>query len=231
MAKTQMFCIPYAGGSSSFYNILPPALSNRYEIIPIEVSGHGMRIDEPLFSDMHRIVMDVYQQIETRRKNVPFVLLGYSMGTDICYELAHLMFEKEKVMPNGMFLFANTPPHDVSVDCYQDTWSEQEFIDVLVGYGGLTREVLENKEFRELFLPILRNDFKAEKNYQMSVYSRKISCDAIVFFCEDDNESGCMLEWSNYFDGKCKFHKIAGNHFFINENTKYISDVMINSGF
>lgn len=224
MKKTQLFCLPYAGGSASFYNELSNKIRDVFDVMPVELPGHGSRISEPLFQDMEQIIKDVLNHI-LEMIDPPYALLGYSMGTNICYEVAHLLIQKG-FSPEEMFLFANTPPHDTDESIYDELWTEKEFIDVLIGYGGLTKELLNNVEFKELFLPIIRSDFIAEKKYRMSKFTNKIPCGAYVFYCDEDNPNGEMQTWSQYFERETVFYKMEGNHFFIKDNLHEIAGII-----
>jgi surfactin synthase thioesterase subunit len=43
-----MFCLPPAGSSASIYHPWKKQISDNIRIIPIEYSGHGIKINEPL---------------------------------------------------------------------------------------------------------------------------------------------------------------------------------------
>ena len=52
MKKKNLFCIPYAGGSSIIYNSWHKFLDINFELFPVELAGRGKRyktVDERLW--------------------------------------------------------------------------------------------------------------------------------------------------------------------------------------
>ena len=89
MKDIQLFCIPYAGGNASFFNNLKKYLEDSVEVYNLEYSGHGIRRREAFYHDFEELLIEVKEQIEThRKKDVPYAILGYSMGSLAAYELA-----------------------------------------------------------------------------------------------------------------------------------------------
>lgn len=89
MKDIQLFCIPYAGGNASFFNNLKKYLEDFVEVYNLEYSGHGIRRREAFYHDFEELLIEVKEQIEThRKKDVPYAILGYSMGSLAAYELA-----------------------------------------------------------------------------------------------------------------------------------------------
>ena len=85
-----IFCFPYAGGSSFMYSELKQKLSGVHKVIPMEYPGHGMRMDEELCDCVDRAIDDMFEQIKKKDNGSPFILLGYSLGSKLIY----LLYEK-----------------------------------------------------------------------------------------------------------------------------------------
>ena len=88
----KIFCLASAGAQASMYSDLKKAMGKAGEIIPIEYPGHGTRMSEPLIGSMKDLVSwceeDIKKQLKD--KSEPFMLLGHSMGSIICYQLENL---------------------------------------------------------------------------------------------------------------------------------------------
>ncbi len=84
----KIFCLPYAGGSSTMYFKLRKNLEAQYKVIPVEYSGHGYRMDEKLISNVSACIDDVYDFINENCSNDDFSIFGYSLGGTIAYEVA-----------------------------------------------------------------------------------------------------------------------------------------------
>ena len=76
MSKCQIFCLPYAGGSSLIYSDWRTLLSSHIEIVPIEMNGRGKRLVEPFYKDTQEAAEDILKQIiplPSRRQALLFI--------------------------------------------------------------------------------------------------------------------------------------------------------------
>lgn len=91
--------------------------------------------------------------------------------------------------------------------------------------NGTPSAVLENKELMDLFLPILRADFKMNNEYQYNTVSSRIKEDLSIIFGNKDHiiDRNNILSWRDLTDGDCDFFEIDGDHFYVNRN---YSDVL-----
>ena len=215
MKKIQMFCLPYAGGNASFYYQFNKYLDEQIELVPIELKGHGSRIMENTATSMDELVDDALSEILKYKEDLPYALFGYSMGTNICYELYHKLCEKIHQEPLHVFFAANTPPHDPEDERDCHTWSDEDFIKMLTSYGGVSKEMLEEKELWEIFIPILR-----------AQNVKKLNCDISVFYSEEDNKKNNMDEWEGYTQSVCRFYSYEGKHFFILDKVKDVVSII-----
>lgn len=212
MKKLQLFCLPYAGGSASFYNAFKSNIDSTIEMIPIEYSGHGTRMAEELYSTMDDMVEDVVKQIKRKKVSLPYALAGYSMGSTISYELIDRLQKEFDTQLKHVFYIANTAPHIPikDIDCYK--WNDKDFINKIIELGGLPEEILAERELLELFLPILRNDFKCLGCYD-SIY-KKHDISFSVIYSDADNVDNNISEWDSYSARPINYYRFEGNHFF-----------------
>lgn len=85
----QLFCIPYAGGTSASYNTLTQFLAGEpIDVIALEYAGHGTRVKEPAYDSFDAMASDISNMISKRRiREIPYAILGYSMGSIVAYEI------------------------------------------------------------------------------------------------------------------------------------------------
>ncbi len=48
MSNTKLFCVPFAGGSAANFTAWKKYLHDSIELNPVELSGRGKRLNEPL---------------------------------------------------------------------------------------------------------------------------------------------------------------------------------------
>ncbi|WP_329603986.1 thioesterase II family protein [Clostridium hydrogenum] len=108
--------------------------------------------------------------------------------------------------------------------------SDSDFIKEIIDLGGTPKEVIENKELLQLFLPILRSDFKILENYIYEERKVKIECDISILNGEqDDNTFEEILAWKKHGGKGFKIYNFEGNHFFINSNVENITKLINNT--
>lgn len=224
MARTQLFCLPYAGGNANFYTELAGHLRPDIAMTAIEYKGHGTRLGEDPCTTMDALMDDVYTQMRKEWKNLPFALLGYSMGATAAYHLYSYLADRG-LKPKHLFFMANIPPY---VDDGSALVSEQDddtFLKEMVDLGGLSKEFLDCPELVELFLPILKADVWLEEHSHVDEPST-LDCNMTVLYSEQDNESGMMREWGKCAGKLCSFQEYPGDHFFLLNRYQDVAEVI-----
>lgn len=225
MKKRQLFCIPCAGGSASFYYEFARLLKGEIDVYPIELKGHGARIEECLCNSMNDLVNDVTESVVKFGIKDNYEMLGYSMGTNICFEVQKKLSERFGIEPNHMYFCANNAPHIDENEPWIHNLDDADFIKEISRFGGIPDEILREPELLNLFLPIMRADFKIENEY-IGV-ERRLPCDISIIYGAQDNDITRIGEWKRYTKSRCLFYEMSGDHFFIRKNTELIKLVKI----
>lgn len=81
--------------------------------------------------------------------------------------------------------------------------------------GGITKEVCEHDEILNIFLPMIRSDFKLVETYKC----KKIipcNCDISILYSEEDKsiDLNKMNKWKMHTKAKCNFYNYSSGHFF-----------------
>lgn len=234
MDKITLFCLPYAGGSAIIYNKWKKYINNCIEIVPVELAGRGKRLNEQLYDKIEDAVDDAYEIIKSNiNGHGLYGLFGHSMGSIITYELAHRINTSNLPNPEYLFVSGRRPPHIEKNEKMIHALPDDEFTNEIIEMGGTPKEIFENKAMLELFLPILRKDFRIVENYK---YLKKPPLDIeIIAFYGDEEEidDSEVKEWIIHTNKRCRIFKINGDHFFINAKTKevvnIINNIMVNS--
>lgn len=221
MRKIKLFCLPYAGGSSSIYSRWNKCLSDFIEIYPIEFAGRGKRYSDSLYENFGQAVNDIYKLIEKDIAMSPaYSIFGHSLGGLIAYELIHKIIQEGKPQPEHIFFSGAKAPNFERNKNKIHELPDNEFMQKIIELGGTPREVIENKELQEIVLPILKADFRINETYKYTEKEQKIGCDITVLYGKHENvKNDEITEWRNYTSGKCGIYMLEGNHFFINTHT------------
>lgn len=213
--KLQLVCFHYAGGSSLIFKKWNHFFPEEIELIPVELPGHGSRINEQTIDSLELLVDNIASTLRQLLKG-PYAIFGISMGALIGFELIRYMRRSYFPLPLHFYVAAHTAPHlNRHYENLHDL-PEQKFIEKVRELNGTPKEVFEHPELKEIFLPILRTDFKVCETY---VYRTEMpmSCPITVYGGKQDKDVDReeLGEWEKHTSSFFKLKLFDGNHFFI----------------
>lgn len=230
MSDIKLFCFPYAGGSAVVFSRWQSFFKNYpgIEVVPVELTGRGKRIVEPLYETLDEAVDDLYNQIRTDK---PYAFFGHSLGAFLAYELAQKIKGMEVRQPLHLFFSGRGAPNLEYVRRNYHLMTDQEFREEVIRLGGTPAEFFDYPELMELFLPLLRSDFKlAESN----LHNREIhpfSCNMTIITGKQDYKvtQEQLDNWALHTEGECTVHYMEGGHFFLHDEIPQIAAIINNA--
>lgn len=215
----KLFCIPYAGGSAAVYYPWRKLLRAPIQVIPLELAGRGGRIGEPFYRSIADDgAEDLFDSVRKELDGSPFAIFGHSMGTLFAYELTHRIARETGQSPALLLLSGRGAPHTRYGDKPIHGLPDGEFQDEVLKLGGTPAELFEHKELCDLYMPILRADYRLAETYRDPDPTRKLSCDlAILRGVLDRYGREEAVAWSAYSCGRSVVAEFEGGHFFIQE--------------
>jgi surfactin synthase thioesterase subunit len=225
MRKIKLFCFPYGGGSASIYYKWRKNLMPDIELCPVELSGRGSRFDSPFYEELIDIVEDIYDTYSDDFDFYNYAFYGHSLGSLIAYELSHKINQMGKKLPLHAFFSGSRAPHHRRPDTIHHL-PDCEFKEKIYEIGGTPKEII-NEELFDIFLPILRADFKVYENYNYIEKENKLPFNITVINGRDENiPLNHITEWKLHTTGKIKFFRLKGDHFFINRRANEIINII-----
>lgn len=230
MSKIKLFCFPYAGGSSQVFNNCKPYLDPAIELLSVELSGRGGRMNEPLYKDLSEAVGDVFQITRETIGITPYALLGHSMGGLIAYGLAQKIRDHGLPPPLHIFFSGRSAPHIKREENRKFHLMEyDEFKQEVLKLGGTPPGFFEQPELLELFLPILKNDFKIAETEMPDEDMHPLDQDITVFLGKDDDLTSEQCDgWKKHTRQLCSIHYFEGGHFFLYEKAREMMNLINN---
>jgi len=230
MKSIKLFCIPYAGGSATVYGKWKPYLNEAIEIIPLELAGRGKRFASDQYRDIEEAVRDVYAQLKDEiTEDTPYAVFGHSMGSLIAFELAYKIHENNLPPPVHLFFSGRKPPDDCKEATKYHKLPNEEFLHEVKKYGGMTEEILAQRKLLDIFLPIIRNDFRIIETHSFLQKDSKLNCDISAFYGKkDDMTERDMQRYDRFSRKACKVYGFDSGHFFIVEDMESVTDTINN---
>jgi surfactin synthase thioesterase subunit len=219
MEVIKLFCLPYAGGSAMMYNQWKQYLRPGIQLVPIELAGRGKRIHEGLYDNIGEAVEDVFAIIKPTIGHGSYALYGHSMGALIAYELAQKIGAMGFGLPLHIFLSGRGAPHIKRADEKMYHLMDNEgFKKEVVELGGTPPDFFHHPELLELFMPMLKNDFRITETILSGGNIEPLDCALTVFSgITDDLTAAQCEEWKLHTKRGFHLHYFNGGHFFIHD--------------
>ncbi|WP_139488494.1 thioesterase II family protein [Brevibacillus dissolubilis] len=241
--KTKLFCLPYAGGSAAvLYGKWSRMEFDDLEVIPLELSGHGKRVEEPLYTEMHSMIEDLAAKMveiissagsdssddspadSGPTHTLPYAIFGHSMGALLSYELAHHLQAQGHPLPRHLFCSGGMPPH-VQLDSTIHLLPERKF--KKVAKSLLPPSFFFSSELQDLYLPMLKADVQLMETYQHERTEPMLDCDITVLYGTDDKGVAPEIRnWKQYTTQRYQDHAFPGGHFFVHDYPEEILQVI-----
>ncbi|KOR89418.1 thioesterase II family protein [Paenibacillus solani] len=223
-----LICLPYAGGSAQVYKRWSNRLHSAVRLVPAELAGRGSRMSERFYANVIEAVEDLLPLVkETALASDSYALFGHSMGSLLGYELLHALYEEGFPLPSAVFLSGRGAPH-----CEQEKarrihmLADDEFLDELKKYGGISDELFQHRELVDMFMPILRADFNLIGEYEHRMRPPLPLRLTILCGKDDDCVKGPLSEWEYYATGGSETVLFEGGHFFLHERESEIVEMI-----
>jgi len=214
----RLFCFPFSGSSASVYLSWFRSITSNIEVVPVELAGRNKRFSEPLFTSIEQAVADLLTHLKPRLYS-PYALFGHSLGCTLIYELVQWIVDQGLPLPHHLFLSGSEPPHCAKKMETIHGLPDDELLTKLCQLGGISDELVGNRELLGLFLPILRADFCMYETYVPGAEKYQFPCDMTVLAGTQDvlvTPKDIEL-WRGYTQKRCTVVYFEGNHFFVKD--------------
>ena len=220
----QLICFPYLGGYAYSFLQLVDELDHTIEVWGITPPGHGTCKLEPM-SDIQSLVDLYYKKLQDIIKP-NCIFFGHSMGAIVAYFLAERILHSEEytAKPSALVLSACDTPSNFETKA-QSLLPNDQLIELLVSYDGISDELINEKNLLEFFIPIYRADFKV---LESSAKQHFTPLDIPVYFLWGEKDKIVPLEsivrWLHYFSNQINIIPIKNaSHMFIHDQPAIIA--------
>jgi len=223
MEKIKVFCLPYAGGSSSIYFDWKEKYASMTEIIPVEYSGHGSLFGEPLYMDADALATDICNKILSEKPQ-NYIIYGHSMGSMIGLLVIIKLEQKGYApLPKCMIAGGTRPPHLKHKDEQLSHLPKDIFMKKIFDLGEMDAEILSEPDLVDMLYDIIYADMKLSEDYKHDESLPKISIPMVIMTGSEDIEAPLdeMKEWKTYTSNNFYIKEFDADHFFPFKHGKF----------
>jgi surfactin synthase thioesterase subunit len=220
--RMRLFCFPYAGGSAGLFESWADAFEDA-EVLAVQLPGRSNRIDETPLESVAEIVSSLLGALDDLLDR-PFVFFGHSNGALLCFELARELQRRDITGLAHIILSAKSALHLPRTQPNTHDLPYDRFIEELRSINGTPEEFLRNPQLMQLFVPMIRADFKVDETHRYDADVR-LKCSASLFAGEMDVDisQADVLAWRDLFDSDdLVYTAFPGDHFFIHSHRQLV---------
>ncbi|MCC2328542.1 MULTISPECIES: thioesterase II family protein [Bacillus cereus group] len=222
----KLICLPYAGGSASIFNQWRDSLLPEIEIKNIELAGRGKRSREACYTNVLDAVEDIYSIIDKELDDEPYAIFGHSMGSLLAFELGHKIQKENHRMPEAFFFSGKSAPNLPAKEIVHE-YEEERFIEKVFSLGGTPAELMDHKDLLNIYLPIIRADYKVVETYKFQEDRNKLKTPFYILYGDKDEITlDEVLAWENHTSKSCRWYEFYGGHFFIKKQERLVLDLI-----
>jgi medium-chain acyl-[acyl-carrier-protein] hydrolase len=225
--RARLFCLPHAGGGAAPYHRWSGHFPANIELVPVKLPGREERIRERAIDRMPAMVAALTEAL-AGDLDLPFAVLGHSMGAIIAFELARA-WRSSGIAPLCLFVAACPAPQLPRRSAAIHGLSEGEFLEKLQHrYQGIPGAVASNEELMRLLLPTLRADFSLVETYECQA-GPPLACPILALAGDEDAEVTVadVSAWRQQTAAAFSLRIFPGNHFFLHQNPRSVVPVVV----
>lgn len=181
----RLVCFPGAGSGPQVFRRwvrrLPPSVG----LLAVELPGHGARLQEPLPVSVSTVVDGPLRDEVRALLDRPLVVFGHSMGALLALELCRGIGAGAGWRPALFVAAACARPEAGHVPPDVARMSDAELLEFLRASGGTASELLADREYLELLVPVVRADLRLISEHRIGT-EPVLGCPVRAYVGADD---------------------------------------------
>ncbi len=231
-ASVRLFCFPYGGAGASLFRSWAEALPSWIEMCAIQLPGREDRMLDMMCTDLAAL-QDELLAVLSAQLDRPYVFFGSSLGGLLSYRMASALEQTEAPGPLAVFAAAFPAPHLASqllsgimpLLTDESAAGRARFLADVRRLGLMSDAMLENREFSNALLPLLRSDLALVQSSERLPTS-PLRCPLCVFGGNRDPfvDRDMLASWSTYTTSSFRMETVPGGHNFMDESRQPLLD-------
>jgi surfactin synthase thioesterase subunit len=225
LPPVRLVCLAHAGGSAMLYRRWVQRLPRGVQVVLLELPGHGSRCRLPAYTEWPGLIDMLLDEVTDQLDDdVPLAVFGHSMGALVGFELIHALRARHALEPVWFGASASVAPSRRNRETHWLNCTHEAMVARLRELGGTPAALLDDRDFIDFVLPVLRADFHLCGTYAPlatcgdATVREPLACPVGVFTGCDDRATACaedVAAWRDETRGTCTLHRFDGGHFYL----------------
>ncbi len=221
-ACLRCFIFPCAGAGVTYFRGWNKHVPENVDWLPVQLPGREMRFSESSFHSIDELLPALESGLSPFL-DVPHIFFGHSLGALLAFCLARRLRTKNRNGLRHLYVAAFRSPRLPNEHSRLHLLPEKEFLERLLQYEGIPRELTTEPEILSLITAIARSDFQLHETY---VYRREpqLPQPITVFGGEEDPfvRPEMLTDWQFETSGAFNLCLLPGGHHFLREHTAFL---------
>lgn len=227
--KKDIFCIHGGGGAISGFKTLAENLKD-HNFYGLQASG--LAGEEYLHKSIDEMVNGYLKEIREIKRNGPYILMGYSFGSYVAYEIAQILYLQGVKVEKLIIL--DTPPFNKESSFNPDEKIHEIALEIASGAGiniecvkhieveDMLKYIYENEAYRNLepfnqisytqannIKSVIKANLNINNKLQMKKNENLFDTDIYYIKAENSKSNG---EWNAWTRGQVNNFEVVGDH-------------------
>jgi surfactin synthase thioesterase subunit len=210
----RLVCCAHAGGSAGTFFAMAKALAPSVELLAIQYPGRQDRRGEPGIRDIRECAGEIATELK-RWADLPLAVFGHSMGAAVGFEVTRQLVDAG-VVPLRLFASGRQAPSRAGRHVLAER--DEDIVAELKRLGGTDSKLLDRPSVRQMILPVLREDYRANARYSCDP-EIMIDTPITALFSDADpyvDEAGASA-WQRHTTADFRLSCFPGGHFYFAE--------------
>ena len=207
--------VPHAGGWPTSFMTWRESMPAGVDLFITQFPGRGGLLHEEPVASISELVDGMITALEPLL-SLPYVLVGHSFGSVVCYELVRQLRQLGYPLPEKLIVSARQAPHIPSKPPFIHHKNDDDLALYLDRIGGIPSVVAQREELLSLILRTVRADFQALELYDYQP-QMPLEISTTVIGAVDDPivPQTVLASWGQHVVDAIDVAWMRGGHFYI----------------
>ena len=207
-----ILCFGHAGSYSGVFRDWLNAAED-LSILPVELPR-----EKTFFDDIAAFVAKSLAPVLRERG---YCVFGHSMGAAFAFETEYILETEYNLCAEGVFVCGRHSPDMNKEEFYRSSMDRERLILEMKRLGGIDETLLENKEYTDIIIPFIREDYRIHESYSYSGHRIRCSLEVDLGVGDVSVSIADTNGWRNMTDSGFTRKLFDGGHFFLYDDMKY----------